>query len=66
MSLCIATMETMVSSEIIQRYWSTKLLRHLETKIDLFLFFFFFFFFFFNSISLLRRILQREMLVYLQ
>ena len=38
MSLCIATMETMVSSEIIQRYWSTKLLRHLETKIDLFLF----------------------------
>ena len=27
---------------------------------------FFFFFFFFNSISLLRRTLQREMLVYLQ
>ena len=30
------------------------------------LFFFIFFYFFFNSISLLHRTLQREMLVYLQ
>ena len=59
-----------------RRHWKTiKLLIRAETQSNsnesgffyfFFIFFIFFLIFFFNSISLLRRTLQREMLVYLQ